>query len=202
MEHMKIIALTAALAAALALAASAAADVPSDPVPLIDQVFQVAGVTPVPVECTPAPLPNIPGGPAVIWGLTWIGDPLQGSRIAVYGRVGCASLVYLNAGPAERLALERLNPGWNWPLIVADGLLLDLHEANHLAVWQQRLPAATAAIEECSNGLLTDREIGTLLQRMPVPPSWHDAVEQEIRDYDPQILDWSQCPAPPDPQLP
>lgn len=173
--------------------------------PLILSIFALAGAHPVPVNCTPGSPGSIAGVPE--WGIATIGQPGEGDHIDVYGRVGCLSIIFLESTPAEQQALIRLNPGLNFPRIVADGLLLDLHEAEHFAIYQQHLAPGGYAAEECLDGQRTDAAIGRLVAQAHVPRPWLPAVKAEIERYDSSILDWTGCPGligytGPDPQLP
>ena len=138
-----------------------------------------------------------------------IGAHAEILEIDPFGRIGCAAIIWLESAPAERRQLSQLNPGWNWPLIVADGVLLDLHEAEHVAIAQQGLiPASSlgSPTEECLDGRRTDDTVAAAVIRLVPKPLWPQ-VDEEIRNYDQSILDWTPCqqligyPGP-DPVLP
>ena len=176
--------------------------------PMLLTLFTLAGARPVPVNCTPGSPGTING--TVDWGITWLDpDNPANDHIDVYGRIGCAAIIWLESTPAERRQLAQLNPGWNWPLIVADGILLDLHEAEHVAIAQQGLlPAGSlgSPTEECLDGRRADDTVAAAVTRLVPKPLWPQ-VDEEIRRYDQSILDWSPCQQligylGPDPTLP
>lgn len=80
-----------------------------------------------PVTCYPDVLPGN------TWGLTnWNDRPVD---ISLFGPQGCAAALFASMTPQQRVKTIRLNPGVNFPQIVGQGLLLDLHEASHVGLF-------------------------------------------------------------------
>lgn len=78
-----------------------------------------------PVTCYPNPLP---GG---AWGLTdWNTSPVS---IRLFS-VGCGAALYASASKVERAKIAKLNPTVNFPELIGRGLLVDLHEAEHVGL--------------------------------------------------------------------
>jgi len=101
-----VIGLFAAMASALALAGAPAT---------------------TPVTCSPTVLPGDR------WGETeWDARPVS---ISLFGAQGCAAALYASMTPKQRVQTNRLNPTWNFPQVVGQGLLLDLHEASHVGLF-------------------------------------------------------------------
>jgi hypothetical protein len=100
---------------------------------VVAAVLALAGApASTPFACVPAIQGYVaaPGTRAV--GLTtWHDDGT--ADVQVVGSVGCAALLYAGASPFERAALRRLNPSIDFDWTVGAGLLVDLHEAYHVA---------------------------------------------------------------------
>lgn len=78
-----------------------------------------------PITCHPDPLP---GG---AWGLTdWNTHPVSIRLFAP----GCGAALYASASKTERVKIRRLNPNVNFPELIGRGLLLDLHESEHVGL--------------------------------------------------------------------
>lgn len=98
---------------------------------LLAAVLALAGApADTPTTCHAQTLTQF-GSTRVFWGYAWWTTL---PRIDLYGPVGCTAALYLNANPSERAQLAQLNPAVNWPWLVGEGLLLDLHEAEHVAL--------------------------------------------------------------------
>ena len=94
-----------------------------------------------PVLCHPGLLD---GG---AWGTTHF--ETQPFAVDLYGPRGCAAVLYASATAAERVQIARLNPSVNLAQMAGEGLLVALHEANHVALRTQQecLVEATAYAE-------------------------------------------------------
>lgn len=97
----------------------------------------------------PGPLP---GG---AWGLTdWNTKPVSIRLFAL----GCGAALYASASKVERVKIRRLNPSVNFPELIGRGLLIDLHESEHVGLQSkdeclvekatyERLPQLLALVE-------------------------------------------------------
>lgn len=90
-----------------------------------------------------------------------------------YGGQVCGGLLYLSASPAERLALHRLNPGWNLTRAAGVALVAVLHESRH----------ATGDRNEASAECHAMRELDAFAARY-APADERAAIVAAGRSYD------------------
>jgi hypothetical protein len=85
-----------------------------------------------PVTCWPSALEQADGTPSSALGLTRLNaTPV---RVDLLGAAVCGGLLYASASPRERAALRRLNPRVAFVRLEGVGLLVLLHEAQHVAL--------------------------------------------------------------------
>jgi hypothetical protein len=70
---------------------------------------------------------------------------------------GCAALLYAALSPRERVQVARLNPTVDLPALAGYGLLVDLHEAVHVA---------TGSRNECAVELLAFGKLPNLVREV------------------------------------
>ena len=126
-----------------------------------------------PVTCHPGLLD---GG---AWGTTHF--EAQPFAIDLYGPRGCAAVLYASASASERAQIARLNPGVNLDQVAGEGLLVALHEANHVALRTQ---------QECLVEATAYQELPALLAQVRLDNA---AVATYAAAYDRFVRDSYHC---------
>jgi hypothetical protein len=112
-----------------------------------------------PVTCSPVGLVQADGSATTALALTRLhATPV---RVDLLGPAVCGGLLYASASPRERAALRRLNPRVAFVRLEGVGLLVMLHEAQHVAL---------GSADECRAEAAAMAELPALVAQLVAEP--------------------------------